>query len=493
MKNGIINNIDVDNIFASQDRSTFFIPVNINVANITDDIFVSCFIKRKYYSTQSKPTHLNNAYNLSKNIEFDQIKGNYDFLTRKLFSKNVSIKSGQSEEDNQKILVNKPSAESEDSTTIFLPIKKTTLSHLFGVETDQNNEYSHIFSVYVTNKENNVVEISSSEQNSINPFDYLKKPSASRNVLQTVLDRLTDSVRITITPFFHRRANFSNQAGLFGAPKSLSNSGINLNYNNTILKSLNSFFNFEALFIHIKCNDKKYKVNSTNINRINFLLLKEEKFISDVLNLANALEDTQTLDFEITFDYVGRSIRDDDARFIVESTKIFQVESLKLKKIKESFYTYYKYKYFQEGNFFRVKDDGSDILIEIDNEIVDSNKELYNMLSNVSIIFRVNVNTIKTKLFFSKGSTKGISTIDSFLFKNIVAKSFNKLYIKNASVGSLKIQCIIPQLDLEGREIKSRFDIYPSEQESIDGDEETNDSDESSAAEAMAESTSEEE
>jgi len=478
MKNGIINNIDTSNIFASQDRNLFFVPVVINTENITEDIYVSCLIKRKYYTTGSKPTHLSNSLNLSRNIEFDQIKGSYDSLTRKLFSKNISIKSGQREIDKQKILVNKNVNEIEGSTTIFCSIKKTTLDFLFS---SQNIEYSHVFTVYATNKENNIVEIVSSEQVSTNPHSYLQNSLASSNIIQDLLDQLLSSTKITITPFFHRRSSFTT--GVFGrlSSKSLLDSGINLKYNNTLLRTLESFFNSAGLRIRIKCDDTTFITNVDNIDRINFLLLRDEDFISGVLSKAQGLSDSATLDFEITFNF----------NLFFHSEKIVQVEASKIKKIKESFYSYYKYKYFQEGSFFTVETSGNDILININNSIVDSNKELYNMLSNVSIVFKV-TDTIKEKLYFTKGSQKGIETSSHFLFKNIVTKSFDKLYIKNSDTEDLVIQCVIPQIDLGGRPISVPFNIYPSQTESEPGDNDVaNDCDEADTSGNMAESSSE--
>jgi|11BtaG_2_1085332.scaffolds.fasta_scaffold00005_18 hypothetical protein len=476
MKNGIINNIDTSNIFASQDRNLFFVPVVINTANLTEDIYVSCLIKRKYYTTRSKPTHLSNSLNLSRNIEFDQIKGSYDSLTRKLFSKNISIKSGQREIDKQKILVNKSVNEIEGSTTIFCSIKKTTLEFLFA-----DQDYSHVFTVYATNKENNIVEIASSDQESANPFSYLQNSLASRSITQNLLDQLLSSTRITITPFFHRRSSFSS--GILGrlSAKSLLDSGINLKYNNTLLRTLSEFFNGSFLGIKIKCGDTTFFANANDIDRINFLLLREENFISDVLSKAQELSDSATLDFEITFYY----------SLFFQSEKIFQVEASKIKKIKESFYSYYKYKYFQEGRFFTVEAAGSNILIKINNSIVDSNKELYNMLSNVSIVFKVS-DVLKTKLYFAKGSQKRIETSSHFLFKNIVTKSFDKLYIKNSNINNLSIQCVIPQIDLGGRPISVPFDIYPLQTNEDDGEESTNDSDECETSTNMSDNCEDE-
>ena len=477
MKNGIINNIDVDNIFASEDRKTFFVPVSINFLNFTDDIYVSCFIKRKYYSAVKKPTHLSNASNLSESIEFDQIKGSYDSLTRKQFSKNISIRSGQQESDNQKILVNKNNDESQTSTTIYIPIKETSLLKNFQRVGDN---YSHIFSVYVLNKEDNVIEIVSSDQNSKNPFEYLITDIVSESILASILDQIADSVKISITPFFHRT---SFHGGFIG--KKLFDSGISFKYNESLKRVIENVLDTEVIGVKLECEGYFYVFpsNFNLFNNFNFLLLQQERFISGLLNKVQNLTDSRVIDFKISILYMRAAY----GQFL-SSEKIIPIESIKIKKLKESFYSYYKHKYFQEGNFFKVEQSGSDILITIDNEIVDSNKELYTSLSNVLLQFKVNGRT-KRKLFFLKGSNKGIETNSKFLFKNIVSKSFNKLYIKQSNPVNLIISCSIPQLNLSGRNIIDSFDIYPLQIESNDSTENTNGSDPSQASEGMANHT----
>ena len=135
--------------------------------------------------------------------------------------------------------------------------------------------------------------------------------------------------------------------------------GINLTYNDTLLTNLNKFYNFSSGSIIIKCGDTVFTTPLANLNKINLRLLREQRFISNVLEKVRNLDNSSTLDFEISLRNSSLIFRNGVPIDLVQSEKIFQVEVSKIKNIKQSFYAYYKNKYFDQQQFFTISQDSS--------------------------------------------------------------------------------------------------------------------------------------
>ena len=460
MENGILKEINTQNIFASPDKRFIYVPIIIDQTKVFDDLNIVCHInKSRYTIKKSSPTKVL-PNNKTYDITFSEIYSQFDTLSRKIFSKNISIRSGQKERATKFLIqqVENPS----QRETIYLVIRKNLVDSVFkeSNELDQEvQQYTHYFSVYITNKKTGqIIESIKTGDIEQNPYRYFEKNNPSVTFLNDITENFFNSISISLTPYVEG----------FGLPFT----GFQFKYNQSMFNNISRLNPEFSLKIYNKEDNRGSFASSEGtqtraffeFNIIPLNILDEKALIQSIISSA-VNSDDETIDIQVilTFDFIYNNKIEN-----ISYNKIFSLDKSKIINMARSFYSYHLNYYFGSANIFDRNSfgtvgNGTRIKVKPNKDIVE-NSIIYEIIKNGKIRFidtSNGNNSIIRKIYFTKEIRSFLESRNGFfLVKDILNKNIKSFFIP----ADLRRSRILTQNLVINATIGTKnFRIYPNE------------------------------
>lgn len=456
MENGILKEINTQNIFASPDKRFIYVPIIIDQTKVFDDLNIICHINKSGYTiADKKPTKVldnNKAYD----ITFSEIHSQFDTLSRKIFSKNISIRSGQRKRATKFLIqqVRNPN----QRETIYFTISKSLIDSVFkeGLEADDRvRDFEHYFKAYITNKKTGqIIESIKTGDIFTSPYNYFQRTTPAETVLQDLTENFFNSISISLTPYVE---------GFL-----LPFTGFQFKYNQSMFSNISRLSPSFALNISNKEDNSSRFISSQGVTRraifefntMPFEILDEKVLIQSIISSAvNTESSSVDVEVRLSFNYGNDNIN-------ITKTKIFSLDKTKIINMARSFYSYHLDYYFGSANIF---DDNSidirfrqPIKITPNKDIIE-NSFIYESIKNGKIKFidSIDNNRVFNNIFFDKNERSRLQSNNGFfLIKDILNKNISNFFIKpNPSRQSFQQDSLIIEATIGTK----NFRIYPNE------------------------------